>query len=159
MCDPSSVIQFTSRQYVAAATTKPTVIRLLLHHNHHHDYHHQYSITVHVGFVPFVLRVYDLLYSVECVEAPCVHNFDHRVGCHATHNATQLTIDMNRYRKSHHSTSDDATAYRSDDEVSDYAAPSESPIERFRNYIARKGIWNEDQQKALLESTRKEVIT
>ena len=31
------------------------------------------------------------------------------------------------------------------------------PIERFQNYLVRKGIWDADKQQELLESTRKEV--
>jgi len=87
----------------------------------------------------------------------------------AVYNATSAARDMaikeNRpvlieamtYRIGHHSTSDDSSAYRSVDEVR-YWNQRDHPITRFYNYIQRKGIWSEEEDKAWKDDTRKQVL-
>lgn len=82
----------------------------------------------------------------------------------ATKLARQTAVENNRpvliealtYRQSHHSTSDDASAYRSDDENGAYA--QDSPIKRFHSYLVAKGIWNDEMEKDLQKKARKEVL-
>jgi 2-oxoisovalerate dehydrogenase E1 component alpha subunit len=83
----------------------------------------------------------------------------------ATKRARELAVENNRpvliealtYRSSHHSTSDDSTAYRSDDEMAHGA--QDSAIQRFHTYLVNKGIWDEDKERELQKSARKEVLT
>ncbi|NXS89026.1 ODBA dehydrogenase, partial [Erpornis zantholeuca] len=57
----------------------------------------------------------------------------------------------------HHSTSDDSSAYRSVDEVN-YWDKQDHPISRLRLYMARRGWWDEEQEKAWRKSSRKMVL-
>ena len=51
------------------------------------------------------------------------------------------------YRLCDHTTADDATRYRSTEEVN--AAWKVEPVARLREYLAREGIWNKDREEAL----------
>jgi 2-oxoisovalerate dehydrogenase E1 component subunit alpha len=51
------------------------------------------------------------------------------------------------YRLCDHTTADDATRYRSSEEVN--AAWRLEPVARLREYMARAGIWNKDREEAL----------
>lgn len=72
-----------------------------------------------------------------------------------THSRPVL-VEALTYRVSHHSTSDDASAYRDDSEVGTYRA--DSAIERFSAYITKKGLWSPEQEKSLAKEVRKEVL-
>jgi len=50
-------------------------------------------------------------------------------------------IEAYTYRMTNHTTSDDASKYRSEEEVKKWE--KRDPIERFRIYLKNKGIWNE----------------
>ena len=50
-------------------------------------------------------------------------------------------IEAFTYRLSDHTTSDDASRYRTKDEVGEWA--KKDPIERFRSYLKGKGLWDE----------------
>jgi len=67
-----------------------------------------------------------------------------------------VLIEAMTYRQSHHSTSDDSSAYRSSEEMTDYA--TENAIERFHRYIVAKGIWSEEQETELRTSVRKDIL-
>ncbi|NXI79167.1 ODBA dehydrogenase, partial [Rhipidura dahli] len=60
-------------------------------------------------------------------------------------------------RIGHHSTSDDSSAYRSVDEVN-YWDKQDHPISRLRLYMANRGWWDEDEEKAWRKSSRKMVL-
>ncbi|RUS86565.1 hypothetical protein EGW08_005704 [Elysia chlorotica] len=87
----------------------------------------------------------------------------------AVYNATKLARDLcttqNRpvvieamtYRIGHHSTSDDSSAYRSVDEVNQHDR-SDNPITRFRNYMNRRGVWDEEKEKQWKLDSRKMVM-
>ncbi|NXO08003.1 ODBA dehydrogenase, partial [Oriolus oriolus] len=57
----------------------------------------------------------------------------------------------------HHSTSDDSSAYRSVDEVN-YWDKQDHPISRLRLYMAKRGWWDEHEEKAWRKSSRKMVL-
>lgn len=79
----------------------------------------------------------------------------------ATRAARQIAIKESRpvlieamtYRLGHHSTSDDSTAYRSVDEINLWEK-GDNPMNRFRNYLIRKGILNEEIENELNEKHR-----
>ncbi|NXA59693.1 ODBA dehydrogenase, partial [Mohoua ochrocephala] len=60
-------------------------------------------------------------------------------------------------RIGHHSTSDDSSAYRSVDEVN-YWDKQDHPISRLRHYMANRGWWDEEEEKAWRKSSRKMVL-
>ncbi len=64
-------------------------------------------------------------------------------------------IEAQTYRMGVHTTADDPTRYRSDEEVAAWAA--KDPIERFQRYLEGKGIWDADKQAALEEEIKAEV--
>jgi pyruvate dehydrogenase E1 component alpha subunit len=54
-------------------------------------------------------------------------------------------IEAFTYRMGDHTTSDDASRYRTEEEVKDWSR--RDPIERFRAYLQRKGLWDEAFEK------------
>ncbi len=64
-------------------------------------------------------------------------------------------IEALSYRLSDHTTVDDASRYRSDEEVS--AHWKEEPIVRLRNYLAEAGQWTKADEEALIANCSQEV--
>lgn len=64
-------------------------------------------------------------------------------------------IEAFTYRLRMHTTADDPTRYRSDEELKEWE--SRDPLIRFKNYLKNKGIWSEDWQKEL-ETKAEEMI-
>ena len=56
-------------------------------------------------------------------------------------------IESFTYRLSDHTTSDDATRYRTEQELKYWN--ERDPIDRFRTYLIRKGIWDDAKERAL----------
>jgi 2-oxoisovalerate dehydrogenase E1 component alpha subunit len=65
-------------------------------------------------------------------------------------------IEALTYRRGAHSSSDDPSVYRDPAEPKQWEASD--PIERFRRYLAKKGLWTEAWQKELAESIDKEIV-
>ncbi|XP_063381937.1 2-oxoisovalerate dehydrogenase subunit alpha, mitochondrial [Cydia fagiglandana] len=68
-----------------------------------------------------------------------------------------VLIEAMCYRVGHHSTSDDSSAYRSLEEI-DKWNKDESPISKFRAYLERKGLWDEEADKAFQKEARSTVL-
>ena len=68
-----------------------------------------------------------------------------------------VLIECMTYRVSHHSTSDDASRYRSTDELTHWTN-DQSPIRRLRAYIVERGWWSEDEDKEFRDMARKDVL-
>ncbi|MGC8648725.1 MAG: pyruvate dehydrogenase (acetyl-transferring) E1 component subunit alpha [Candidatus Micrarchaeia archaeon] len=73
-----------------------------------------------------------------------------------------VLLECITYRMSMHTTSDDPTKYRSEEEVDSWKA--KDPIERLKNYIIKKGIWNDsnetnmkNEQQMLIDEAVKEA--
>ena len=63
----------------------------------------------------------------------------------------------NTYRIGHHSTSDDSSTYRTPDEVK-YWKENFDPITRMKKYLINtRKLWNDDEDKKLIKSLRKNV--
>ena len=60
-------------------------------------------------------------------------------------------IEAVTYRMGDHTTSDDASRYRSNEEVEDWG--KKNPITRFQIYLKEKGIWNEPYEQGIQEKT------
>ncbi|EEC07274.1 hypothetical protein IscW_ISCW018613 [Ixodes scapularis] len=55
----------------------------------------------------------------------------------------------------HHSTSDDSSAYRSVDEVRSWDQ-KDHPISRFRKYLVRRDLWDDDKEADWKNETKKQ---
>ncbi|VDK74851.1 unnamed protein product [Litomosoides sigmodontis] len=69
-----------------------------------------------------------------------------------------VLIEAMTYRISHHSTSDDSTAYRSTEELTTWNQ-KDNPITRFRTVLQNKGWWSDEEDKAYREKMRKEIMS
>lgn len=85
----------------------------------------------------------------------------------AVYNATQQALETAReegtptliecltYRLSMHTTSDDPTAYRSEEEVEKHE--EEDPLKRLRTYIEEQGWWSQDDEDALRDELEENI--
>jgi len=73
----------------------------------------------------------------------------------ARSNLGPTLIEWVTYRASAHSTSDDPTKYRPSDEVDSW--PLGDPIERLKQHLIQKEIWDEKQHQALAKTLKTEV--
>ncbi len=64
-------------------------------------------------------------------------------------------IEALTYRMGVHTTADDPTRYRKNDEVTEWEL--KDPILRYRNFLENKKLWNDRKQKALEEEVKKQV--
>jgi len=64
-------------------------------------------------------------------------------------------IECYTFRMGPHSSSDDPKRYVSPDLYQTWGA--KDPILRFRNYLSKKGVWNDDLERELVESTKQEI--
>ena len=64
-------------------------------------------------------------------------------------------IECVTYRMGMHTTSDDPTKYRTDEETEKWKL--KDPILRVKMYLAAKGIWNDDLEKKTIEEQSKEL--
>ncbi|XP_055853948.1 2-oxoisovalerate dehydrogenase subunit alpha, mitochondrial [Episyrphus balteatus] len=87
----------------------------------------------------------------------------------AVYNATKLAreyvlkenkpilIEAMTYRISHHSTSDDSSAYRSAEEVEIWNS-DRHPISKLKNFMIQKGFFNETEESSFVSEVRKKVL-
>ncbi len=64
-------------------------------------------------------------------------------------------IECVTYRMSMHTTADDPTKYRPDEEVAKWMV--KDPIERVRKYLVGKGLWNDNNENEMRESHRSAI--
>ena len=64
-------------------------------------------------------------------------------------------VELITYRLSDHTTADDATRYRPDDEVD--SAWKREPISRLKTYLIDQGAWSEEKESELLEDAARQV--
>ncbi len=82
----------------------------------------------------------------------------------ATREARRIAVEQNKpvlieamsYRLAAHSSSDDPSGYRSKKE--EEAWREKDPILRLQHWLTEQGWWNDDEEKALQESLRREVL-
>ncbi len=66
-------------------------------------------------------------------------------------------IELLTYRAGAHSSSDDPSQYRPNDEARLW--PGGDPIDRLAGHMIRKGVWTVSEQRQLQESARQQVVT
>lgn len=59
------------------------------------------------------------------------------------------------FRRGHHSTSDDSTAYRSKDEIQLWS--NKNPITRLKSFLKKKNLWDDHNDNEFSKETKKEV--
>ena len=64
-------------------------------------------------------------------------------------------IECVTYRMSMHTTADDPTKYRNDDDVAMWK--TKDPLIRVKLYITKKGLWNDDLEKQMQEDQKKTI--
>jgi pyruvate dehydrogenase E1 component alpha subunit len=64
-------------------------------------------------------------------------------------------IEAVTYRLSDHTTADDASRYRDDNEVS--ARWAEEPIARLRNHLVQRGAWSKAEEESLLQECHRQL--
>jgi pyruvate dehydrogenase E1 component alpha subunit len=64
-------------------------------------------------------------------------------------------VESLTYRLSDHTTADDATRYRRDEEVS--AAWSKDPVARLRNWLGAQGWWTKEDEERLIAGVRNDI--
>ena len=64
-------------------------------------------------------------------------------------------IEAITYRLSDHTTADDASRYREDDQVRGHW--KEEPLARLRTYLANQKVWNKEKEESLLSDCRAKV--
>ncbi|KAB0802045.1 hypothetical protein PPYR_04231 [Photinus pyralis] len=69
-----------------------------------------------------------------------------------------VLIEALTYRVSHHSTSDDSSAYRSTEEVAHWVT-NQNPVNRFRLYLEQNNLWDEGREQEWAKECRKNVLT
>lgn len=70
-------------------------------------------------------------------------------------NGKPVLIEFVTYRMGPHTTADDPTKYRNEEEVAYWR--ERDPIMRFQIYLKEKGIWNEEYEKEVVEEATKIV--
>eukprot|EP00045_Choanoeca_perplexa_P013342 m.150958 g.150958 ORF g.150958 m.150958 type:complete len:424 (-) comp16327_c0_seq3:2304-3575(-) len=73
----------------------------------------------------------------------------------AIENNRPVLIEAMTYRIGHHSTSDDSSAYRGNDEVDTFS--QDTPIARLDKYMRNQGLWDDDKEDAMQQEIRKYV--
>lgn len=68
-----------------------------------------------------------------------------------------VLLEFMSYRVSHHSTSDDSSAYRSKSDVENWRT-RDSPITRLRQWMEQKGIWDEVRDEEARKTIRAAVL-
>jgi 2-oxoisovalerate dehydrogenase E1 component len=93
--------------------------------------------------------------QVDGNDALAVHRATHEALDRARRGEGPTLIEALTYRLMMHTTADDPTRYRSEEEVQQ--AWTREPLLRLRRYLERKGIWNDDLQAGLEARVREEV--
>ena len=68
-----------------------------------------------------------------------------------------MLIEAITYRMGHHSTSDDSSRYRQQNEI-DFWRESDNPIQRMRLYLTELGLYTKPREDEYRKQIRKEVL-
>jgi 2-oxoisovalerate dehydrogenase E1 component alpha subunit len=86
-----------------------------------------------------------------------VHEVTAAARQYALENNRPVLIEAMTYRGGHHSTSDDSSRYRTQDEIDSWNA-SNNPITRTRKFLENRDLWDADQESALRQKARADVL-
>ena len=68
-----------------------------------------------------------------------------------------ILVECMSYRVSHHSTSDDSSAYRNGSDADEWRA-SKSPLTRLRQWLEKNKVWDEERDRKARKEIRSSVI-
>ncbi|CAI6363488.1 unnamed protein product [Macrosiphum euphorbiae] len=71
-------------------------------------------------------------------------------------NTRPLILEAMTYRRGHHSTSDDSTAYRSKDEIKEWS--NKNPITRLKRLLEKNNLWNDQNEVEYANETKKQLM-
>lgn len=74
---------------------------------------------------------------------------------HCRANKGPILIEAMTYRRGAHSTSDDPSLYRSEEEVKKWE--KKCPVIRLGKYLQSKGLWSEEKEQELIKKTSEEI--
>eukprot|EP01129_Flabellula_baltica_P000113 TRINITY_DN1011_c0_g1_i1.p1 TRINITY_DN1011_c0_g1~~TRINITY_DN1011_c0_g1_i1.p1 ORF type:complete len:445 (-),score=125.63 TRINITY_DN1011_c0_g1_i1:13-1347(-) len=77
----------------------------------------------------------------------------------AVEESKPVLLEFMTYRIGHHSTSDDSERYREKAEIQEWLTTGLNPIVRLKNHLVNRGLWNEEQDKALIAEHKKAIVT
>lgn len=69
-----------------------------------------------------------------------------------------ILLELMSYRISHHSMSDDSSAYRDGAEVNLWKGAKLNPIDRTRKWLESRGVWSKEQDAQIRREIRRSVI-
>ncbi|KAF4493703.1 2-oxoisovalerate dehydrogenase subunit alpha, mitochondrial [Fusarium agapanthi] len=70
-----------------------------------------------------------------------------------------ILLEFMSYRVSHHSTSDDSSQYRSQDEIILWKdSPQRNPVLRLRQWLEHENLWDADRDKEFRTKIRKDIV-
>jgi 2-oxoisovalerate dehydrogenase E1 component alpha subunit len=73
-------------------------------------------------------------------------------------NNKPIILETMQYRLGHHSTSDDSSAYRSMEELEIWNT-IEHPINKLKNYMIKKGWFDEEKENQFVKDIRKQIMS
>ncbi|KAL0491333.1 2-oxoisovalerate dehydrogenase E1 component subunit alpha [Acrasis kona] len=76
----------------------------------------------------------------------------------STEKHVPVLIEAMTYRGGHHSTSDDASRYRTTNELT-YWREQMNPIFRLKKFLTNEKLWNEENENQVRDDTRKKVLS
>lgn len=94
-------------------------------------------------------------YRVDGNDFFAVHDVVKRARRYCLEGKGPVLIEAMTYRRGAHSTSDDPTQYRKEDEVLEWE--KKCPILRLRYYLASRGLWDETQEKNFINHVSEEI--
>jgi len=71
---------------------------------------------------------------------------------------TPVLLELMTYRVGDHTTSDDSTAYRRENEQEVAALKAKSPIPRWRAFLTAQGVWDDGKEEALAAKAKEEIM-
>jgi 2-oxoisovalerate dehydrogenase E1 component alpha subunit len=86
-----------------------------------------------------------------------VYNATIKARDYAIETSRPVLIEAMTYRVSHHSTSDDSSAYRNKNEADEWVR-KDNPIVRLRKFLQSKDWWSTELEQGWREQTRKELL-
>lgn len=72
-------------------------------------------------------------------------------------NNKPIILEAMQYRLGHHSTSDDSSAYRATEELEIWNT-TEHPINKLKNYMIKKGWFNENEENEYVKNIRRQIM-
>jgi 2-oxoisovalerate dehydrogenase E1 component alpha subunit len=94
---------------------------------------------------------------VDGTDMLAVHNATKMARDYCLKNNKPIILEAMQYRLGHHSTSDDSSAYRPTEELEVWNTV-ENPINKLKNYMVKKGWFNEEEENEFVKSIRKQIM-